>query len=205
VGKTTALRTMMGVLHPIAGRVLFDGVDVGALRPDRINRLGVSIVPEGRRLFPNLTLSENLKLASRPGGASMEEVFELFPKLKVLLRSRAETLSGGERQMVAIARALMVPSKLILLDEPFEGLAPAVVQEVREAVAKLTTRASLVIVEHHAETVLAMADRAYVLVNGKVAFGGPAATLAADVPLQERLLGVTHPNAIELPALEVAA
>jgi branched-chain amino acid transport system ATP-binding protein len=205
VGKTTALRTMMGVLHPIAGRVLFDGVDVGALRPDRINRLGVSIVPEGRRLFPNLTLAENLKLASRTGGASMEEVFELFPKLKLLMRSRAETLSGGERQMVAIARALMVPSKLILLDEPFEGLAPAVVQEVREAVAKLTTRASLVIVEHHAETVLAMADRAYVLVNGKVAFAGPAAMLAADVPLQERLLGVTHPNAIELPALEAVA
>jgi ABC-type branched-subunit amino acid transport system ATPase component/ABC-type branched-subunit amino acid transport system permease subunit len=205
VGKTTALRTMMGVLHPIAGRVLFDGVDVSALRPDRINRLGVSIVPEGRRLFPNLTLSENLKLASRPGGASMEEVFGLFPKLKLLVRSRAETLSGGERQMVAIARALMVPSKLILLDEPFEGLAPAVVQEVREAVAKLTTRASLVIVEHHAETVLAMADRAYVLVNGKVAFDGPAAALAADVPLQERLLGVTHPDAIDLPELEAAA
>jgi branched-chain amino acid transport system ATP-binding protein len=93
--------------------------------------------------------------------------------------------------MGAISRALMVPSRLILLDEPFEGLAPAVVQEVREAVAKLTSKASLVIVEHHAESVLAMADRAYVLVNGKVAFSGEAATLAADVALQERLLGIT--------------
>ncbi len=93
--------------------------------------------------------------------------------------------------MVAISRALMVPNRLILLDEPFEGLAPAVVQEVREAVAKLTTRASLVIVEHHAESVLAMADRAYVLVNGRVAFSGEAEVLASDTALQERLLGIT--------------
>jgi ABC-type branched-subunit amino acid transport system ATPase component/ABC-type branched-subunit amino acid transport system permease subunit len=205
VGKTTALRTMMGTLHPSSGRVLFGGVEVGGLRPDRINRLGISIVPEGRRLFPNLTLMENLKLGARPGGADLEEIFELFPRLKLHTHSRAETLSGGERQMVAIARALMVPSKLILLDEPFEGLAPAVVQEVRDAVAKLTTRASLVIVEHHAETVLAMADRAYVLVNGKVAFGGVAAALAADVALQERLLGVTHPDALETQKVEAVA
>jgi branched-chain amino acid transport system ATP-binding protein len=190
VGKTTALRTMMGVLQPSAGRVLFEGQDVRGLRTDRVNRLGISIVPEGRRLFPNLTVQENLRLATRTGGASMDEVFELFPKLKILLKSRAENLSGGERQMVAIARALMVPSKLILLDEPFEGLAPAVVQEVREAVSKLSRRASLVIVEHHAESVLAMVDRAYVLVNGQAAFSGPAATLAADHALQERLLGV---------------
>jgi branched-chain amino acid transport system ATP-binding protein len=204
VGKTTALRTITGVLHPAAGRVLFDGQDVSALRPDRINRLGISLVPEGRRLFPNLTVQENLKIATRPGGASLEEIHELFPKLKLLTRSRAENLSGGERQMVAISRALMVPSRLILLDEPFEGLAPAVVQEVREAVAKLTTRASLVIVEHHAASVLAMADRAYVLVNGKVAFGGTAAALAADTELQERLLGVAQAPSHDEPVLEVA-
>jgi branched-chain amino acid transport system ATP-binding protein len=202
VGKTTALRTMMGALHASSGRILFDGVDVSALSPDRINRLGVSIVPEGRRLFPNLTVLENLRLAARTGGASLDEVFELFPKLQRLTHSRAENLSGGERQMVAIARALMAPSKLILLDEPFEGLAPAVVQEVREAVAKLTTRASLVIVEHHAEAVLAMADRAYVLVNGKVAFGGSASLLAADSALQERLLGIVNAEAAARPVLE---
>ncbi len=161
------------------------------MRADEINRLGISLVPEGRRLFPNLTVEENLKLAARRGGASQEEICDLFPKLRILMRSLAENLSGGERQMVAISRALMVPSRLILLDEPFEGLAPAVVQEVREAVAKLTTKASLVIVEHHAESVLAMADRAYVLVNGKVAFSGDAETLAADTALQERLLGIT--------------
>ena len=192
VGKTTALRTITGTLPATAGRVLLDGRDIAGLRPDRINRLGISLVPEGRRLFPNLTVQENLRIAARAGGASQEEICELFPRLKKLLRSRAENLSGGERQMVAISRALMVPNCLILLDEPFEGLAPAVVQEVREAVAKLTTRASLVIVEHHAESVLAMADRAYVLVNGHVAYGGSAAGLASDVALQEKLLGVAQ-------------
>jgi len=192
VGKTTALRVITGVLKPSAGDIRLDGQAIGGARPDAINRLGISLVPEGRRLFPNLTVAENLKLAQRPGGASTDEVFELFPKLRVLTRSRAENLSGGERQMVAIARALMVPSRLILLDEPFEGLAPSVVQEVREAVAKLTARAALVIVEHHAQSVLGMADRAYVLVNGRVAYGGSAAELAADTALQEHLLGVTQ-------------
>jgi branched-chain amino acid transport system ATP-binding protein len=191
VGKTTALRAITGTLAIASGRIVFDGVDITRMRPDEINRLGISLVPEGRRLFPNLTVQENLKLAARSGGASPEEIYELFPKLKLLMKSRAENLSGGERQMVAISRALMVPSRLILLDEPFEGLAPSVVHEVREAVTKLTTRASLVIVEHHAESVLAMADRAYVLVNGRVAFSGAAETLAVDQALQERLLGIT--------------
>ncbi|MFG1228568.1 branched-chain amino acid ABC transporter ATP-binding protein/permease [Xanthobacter autotrophicus DSM 597] len=191
VGKTTSLRAITGVLPLAAGRITFDGKEISGLRPDEINRLGISLVPEGRRLFPNLTVEENLKLAARRGGASQEEICDLFPKLRGLMRQRAENLSGGERQMVAISRALMVPSRLILLDEPFEGLAPAVVQEVREAVAKLTRKASLVIVEHHAESVLAMADRAYVLVSGKVAFSGDAETLAGDIALQERLLGIT--------------
>jgi ABC-type branched-subunit amino acid transport system ATPase component/ABC-type branched-subunit amino acid transport system permease subunit len=192
VGKTTLLRSVTGTVPPSAGRIMFDGVDISRLRPDEINRLGISLVPEGRRLFPNLTVQENLKLAARPGGATQEEICDLFPKLAHLMRARAENLSGGERQMVAISRALMVPSKLILLDEPFEGLAPTVVQEVRDAVAKLTTRASLVIVEHHAESVLAMADRAYVLVNGRVAYSGTATDLAANRELQERLLGITQ-------------
>lgn len=204
VGKTTALRAITGTLPPSSGRILFDGREIGALRPDVINKLGVSLVPEGRRLFPNLTVAENLKIATRTGGATPEEIYDLFPKLRLLMRSRAENLSGGERQMVAISRALMVPSRLILLDEPFEGLAPAVVAEVREAVQKLTTRASLVIVEHHAESVLAMADRAYVLVNGRIAYGGSAADLAADTALQERLLGVTHGSGESAPSHNAA-
>ena len=131
-------------------------------------------MPEGRRLFPNLTVLDNLRLAMRAGGASLDDVFALFPKLKLLQRSKAESLSGGERQMLAIARALMVPAKLILLDEPFEGLAPTIVKEVMDALAQLRGRVAMVIVEHHAETVLPLVDRAYVLVNGRVAFEGTA-------------------------------
>ena len=153
---------------------------------------GISLVPEGRRLFPNLTVGENLRIAARPGGMSLDEVFGLFPHLRILQRSKAESLSGGERQMVAIARALMVPARMILLDEPFEGLAPAIVKEVMDALVRLRGRVSMVIVEHHAETVLPIVDRAYVLVNGRVAFEGSAKTLEFDAALQARLLGVVH-------------
>ena len=190
VGKTTTLRAITGVGQISHGSIYFDNNDITYSSPFDINRLGISMVPEGRRLFPNLTVLENLRLAQRPLGASMEEIYELFPKLKLLQRSKAESLSGGERQMVAIARALMVPSKIILLDEPFEGLAPSVVKEVMEAVVRLRSRASLVIVEHNADSVLSIADRAYVMVNGQMAYGGLTSELAANRGLQNRLLGV---------------
>jgi ABC-type branched-subunit amino acid transport system ATPase component/ABC-type branched-subunit amino acid transport system permease subunit len=192
VGKTTMLRAITGTVQKSAGRIIMDGKDVTHARPHEINRLGISIVPEGRRLFPNLTVMENLQIAARAGGASFDEIFELFPKLKILQRARAESLSGGERQMLAIARALTVPSRLILLDEPFEGLAPAVVQEVMDALVRLRGRAAMIIVEHHAETVLPIVDRAYVLVNGQVAYEGSAKMLEADHALQARLLGVVQ-------------
>lgn len=204
VGKTTTLRTVMGGCQTGAGRVLFDGRDITGARPYEINRLGVSIVPEGRRLFPNLTVRENLRLAARPGGISEEEAFALFPRLRTRQRAKAENLSGGERQMVAIARALVVPSRIVLLDEPFEGLAPAVVKEVMEAVAKLRGRVAMVIVEHHAETVLSLVDRAYVLVNGKVAYSGAAEELERDTALQHRLLGVVHPDEGDAPTRPAA-
>ena len=195
VGKTTLLRAIVGTLKLDAGSVAFAGSTISGLQPYLINRQGVSLVPEGRRLFPNLTVIDNLKLAARPGGASLDEVFELFPRLRERRKAKAENLSGGERQMVAIARALVVPSKLILLDEPFEGLAPAVVKEVMEALLKLRGKVAMVLVEHHAETVLPIVDRAYVLVNGRVAFEGDAVTLESDHDLQSRLLGVVQAEA----------
>jgi len=192
VGKTTTLRAITGTVAKSSGRITIGGADITTAKPYEINRLGISLVPEGRRLFPNLTVVENLRIAARAGGASLEAVFELFPKLRILQRSRAESLSGGERQMLAIARALMVPARVILLDEPFEGLAPAIVTEVMDALVRLRGKVAMVIVEHHAETVLPITDRAYVLVNGQVAYEGSARALEADAALQARLLGVVH-------------
>ena len=192
VGKTTTLRAITGTVRASSGHVTLDNAVITNARPYEINQRGISLVPEGRRLFPNLTVLDNLRLAMRAGGASVEDVWALFPKLKALQRSKAESLSGGERQMLAIARALMVPAKLILLDEPFEGLAPAIVKEVMDALAQLRGRVAMVIVEHHAESVLPLVDRAYVLVNGRVAFAGTAKMLQADHALQARLLGVVQ-------------
>ncbi len=192
VGKTTLLRAITGTLPIASGSVNFADQTISGRAPYLINRLGVSLVPEGRRLFPNLTVLDNLKLAMRPGGMSLDDVFDLFPRLKARQRARAENLSGGERQMVAIARALVAPSKLILLDEPFEGLAPAVVNEVMAALMKLRGRAAMVLVEHHAESVLPIVDRAYVLVNGTVAYEGDAVALETNPELQTRLLGVVQ-------------
>ncbi len=199
VGKTTALRAVTGTVRVSAGRVLLDGAEITNAPSYAINQRGISLVPEGRRLFPNLSTLDNLRIAARPGGASLEDVFTLFPKLRILQRSKAESLSGGERQMLAIARALMVPARLILLDEPFEGLAPSVVKEVMDALVRLRGRVSMIIVEHHAETVLPIVDRAYVLVNGRIAYEGSAKALEADPALQARLLGVVQQELVTAP------
>jgi branched-chain amino acid transport system ATP-binding protein len=195
VGKTTTLRAITGTVKSSSGSIILGGADITRARSFEINQRGISLVPEGRRLFPNLTVLDNLRVAMRPGGASLDDVYALFPKLRVLQKSKAESLSGGERQMLAIARALVVPAKLILLDEPFEGLAPTIVKEVMDALVKLRGKVAMVLVEHHAETVLPLVDRAYVLVNGQVAFEGTAKRLEEDAALQARLLGVVHQEA----------
>jgi ABC-type branched-subunit amino acid transport system ATPase component/ABC-type branched-subunit amino acid transport system permease subunit len=196
VGKTTTLRAITGTVGKSAGRITIDGTDITHARTYEINRLGISLVPEGRRLFPNLTVVDNLRLATRPGGASQDDVFNLFPKLRILQRSRAESLSGGERQMLAIARALVVPSRIILLDEPFEGLAPAIVKEVMDALVSLRGKVAMIIVEHHAESVLPIVDRTYVLVNGQVAYEGSALALEEDTATQQRLLGLVEAEVV---------
>ena len=190
VGKTTTLRTIMGALRPASGSIAFRGAGLARATPDRVNRLGISIVPEGRRIFPNLTVLDNLLLAARPGGARLDEVVELFPRLRQLAAARGETLSGGERQMLAIGRALMAPTSLMLLDEPLEGLAPSVVAEVLEAIARLRGRTSILIVEQKVDLTLRLADRAYAMVSGRVAYEGDAEALRQDEGLQVRLLGV---------------
>ena len=203
VGKTTLLKTLYGQLPPDAGVIMWQGKDIRRLMSHEINRLGVSIVPEGRRLFPNLTVTDNLRIAMRPGGMPIEEAFELFPRLKRVPNSRAANLSGGERQMVAVARALMAPTKLVLLDEPFEGLAPSVVSELMTALVALRGRVAMVLVEHHVEQVLSIVERVVVLVSGRVAWEGSAAELASDLPLQARLLGIVDVSD-EVPAAALA-
>ena len=189
-GKTTTLHTIMGALKPSRGRIVFGETDITHWSPDRINRQGIAIVPEGRRIFPNLTVLDNLLIAQRPGGWSLEETYELFPKLHILASSRGRDLSGGERQMLAIARALAAPTSLILLDEPLEGLAPSLVMEVLQAILKLRDRASILIVEQKIDLILPFAERAYVMVNGRIAHASDAASLHRDKALQVRLLGV---------------
>ncbi len=192
VGKTTLLKSLYGQLPSDAGVVMWQGKDITRMRSHEINRLGMSVVPEGRRLFPNLTVTDNLRIAMRPGGMPVEEAFVLFPRLKRVPHSRAANLSGGERQMVAVARALMAPTKLILLDEPFEGLAPSVVSELMTALVALRGRVAMVLVEHHVEQVLSVVERVVVLVSGRVAWEGSAAELASDPALQARLLGIVE-------------
>jgi len=193
VGKTTVLRAIMGAVKATSGRIVFGADDITGTARHLIARRGVAIVPEGRRLFPNLTIRDNLLIAQRRGGLTLTEAYRLFPRLEERAGVLAQNVSGGEKQMGAIARALMAPARLILLDEPFEGLAPAVVTELMDAIQTLRTRMAIILVEHHAEQVLSVVDRAYVLVNGQVAYEGTSAALAADHDLQARLLGVVEP------------
>ncbi|WP_298255816.1 ATP-binding cassette domain-containing protein [Bradyrhizobium sp.] len=190
VGKTTTLMTIMGLLKPSRGTMTFAGHDIASLSPDQVNKRGIAIVPEGRRIFPNLTVDENLTLAQRDGGWPMEEIYGLFPKLKTRRDARGENLSGGERQMLAIGRALCAPQRLILLDEPFEGLAPSVVAEVLAAIEQLRDKTSILLVEHKVDLVLDFADRAYVMVNGQIAYTGESRALRDDVETQTKFLGV---------------
>jgi len=192
-GKTTTLHSIMGAVPPRWGKVIYRGEELLRRTPEEIARRGIGLVPQGRRIFPNLTVLENLNIAARPGanGAwNPEKAFVLFPKLGTLRGSKGEQLSGGERQMLAIARALMGNPQLLLLDEPFEGLAPAVIEGVVRALEELKGRTTMVLVEQNADLALALADRAYVLNNGMVAHSGPATALRADPELRTRLLGV---------------
>ena len=171
---------------------LLDGAEITNAPSYEINQRGISLVPEGRRLFPNLTALDNLRIAARPGGASLDEVFTLFPKLRILQRSKAESLSGGERQMLAIARALMVPARVDPARRAVRRAGARCRQGSDGRAGAAARPRRMVIVEHHAETVLPIVDRAYVLVNGRVAYEGSAKALEADPALQARLLGVVQ-------------
>ncbi len=191
-GKTTTLRVISGLLHAKKGTVRFNGQDISRTPPHRIVELGISHVPEGRQLFPHMTVEENLALGSYIGRArprlkeSMEEQFAFFPRLKERRKQLAGTLSGGEQQMVAIARGLMTQPKLLLLDEPSLGLAPKIVEEVFEKIQEIGKRGlTVLIVEQNVVDGLSISNRGYVVENGAVELG--IGTSAQELLSNERL------------------
>ncbi len=190
-GKTTTLAAITGVVPPRRGRITYRGRDITGGAPEAIARQGVGLVPQGRRIFPNLSVLENLTIARRGhGGWTLERVFETFPRLHQLRHASGGTLSGGELQLLAIARALMGNVELLLLDEPFEGLAPTIVETVWNVLHALKGETTLLLVEQNADLALALAGRAYVINNGSIAWSGDATTLRAQDDLRRRLLGV---------------
>ena len=198
-GKTTTLRSLMGLTPPRSGSVKVFGTEVARLPTFRIAALGVGYVPEGRRIFPNLTVEENLKVPLvRPGPWSIERIYGLFPRLAERRTNRGRQLSGGEQEMLAIARALILNPRLLLLDEPSQGLAPLIVKEVFRVVATMREAGiSVLLVEQNVRVSLAIADRAYVLDEGKVVYSGAAAELAAD---EDRVRAMTGASAEEWAA-----
>jgi ABC-type branched-subunit amino acid transport system ATPase component len=195
-GKSTFLKTIAGLVPPASGTIEFQGRDIAGLPAPDIARSGVGYVPQGRGLFAGMTVAENLalgRLARKTDGSNgvvwdQQQIFEYFPRLKERIDIPADYLSGGEQQMAAVARALSGNVKLLLLDEPFEGLAPSVVGELFRVFDQLRKHASIVIVEHNLDLVLALADRVFVLERGAVFHTGPAAPLLTDLDYRKRIL-----------------
>ncbi|APW96714.1 ABC transporter ATP-binding protein [Halobiforma lacisalsi AJ5] len=196
-GKTTTLRTIMGILEPTSGRVVYRGDDVSGLDATRTAARGIALVPEERRIFPELTVKENLELADHGGAPeadslSVGEALEMFENLRERAGNAGSSLSGGEQQMLAIARALVGGADLVLLDEPTEGLAPYIVQDVMDIVERLNDRGiTVLLVEQNVHVCLELADRNYVINQGEIVYEGTSAELEADDEVLDRYLGVT--------------
>jgi branched-chain amino acid transport system ATP-binding protein len=199
-GKTTTLRAISGMLQPASGRISLAGTDITGMPSHEITKLGMAHSPEGRRVFPTLSIDDNLHLGAfprltgaRPRGdveSDRQRMFELFPRLKERRSQLAGTLSGGEQQMLAMARALMLQPDILLLDEPSMGLAPRLVEEVFSTIAQLKTqKVTMLLVEQFAAAALEVADYAYVLENGRVAISGEAKELKTDPAVRAAYLG----------------
>ncbi len=192
-GKSTTLKSLMGVVAPRTGSVMLDGIEISGKKSHAIAQAGMQLVHEERRIFGSLDVEENLVLAglTAPKRWPLERVYEMFPRLKERRGSRGTDLSGGEQQMLAIARALIRDPKIILLDEPFEGLAPVVVRVLMDACRELARSGqTIVLVEQNLAATLALAQRVYIINNGHIAHEGPAAELKARPEMLQRYLGV---------------
>jgi branched-chain amino acid transport system ATP-binding protein len=191
-GKSTTLKSLMGVVTPRAGTVMFDGVDIAGRKSHVIAQAGMQLVHEDRRIFGSLTVEENLVLAglTAAGRWPLDRIYAMFPRLKERSGSRGTDLSGGEQQMLAIARALVRDPKIILLDEPFEGLAPVIVRDLMAACRNLAAAGQTMLVEQNLAATLALAQRVYIINNGHIVHEGPAQDIKAQPALLQRYLGV---------------
>jgi branched-chain amino acid transport system ATP-binding protein len=195
-GKSTTLRTITGLLEPLEGRVVYEGEDISGKPTHKLVARGISMSPEGRGVFANLTVRENLQMGAylqknkSQIAADMQHAFELFPRLKEREMQNAGTLSGGEQQMLALGRALMSRPRLLLLDEPSLGLAPLVVHTIFEAIEEIRSKGTtILLVEQNAHAALKHSDRAYVLETGQIVMEGKSSDLAADPRIKEAYLG----------------
>lgn len=196
-GKTTTLRTIAGLVKPTAGRLAFEGEDITRLAPHEVVDRGITLIPEGRQLFPDMSVRENLLMGAYRRGARagqqarLDEVMDLFPRLRERLDQQSSSLSGGEQQMVAIARGMMARPKLLMFDEPSLGLAPIIVSQVFEVIAAIVAAgATVLIVEQNVFTTLKAADRGYVLENGTIVLSGRAEALLTDDHVRKAYLGI---------------
>ena len=196
-GKTTTLRTIAGLVKPTAGRLIFEGEDITRLAPHEVVDRGITLIPEGRQLFPDMSVRENLLMGAYRRGARagqqarLDEVMDLFPRLRERLDQQSSSLSGGEQQMVAIARGMMARPKLLMFDEPSLGLAPIIVSQVFEVIAAIVAAgATVLIVEQNVFTTLKAADRGYVLENGTIVLSDRAEALLTDDHVRKANLGI---------------
>ena len=200
-GKSTTLRSLIGLTHPREGKISVFGQQTTTWAPHRVAALGVGFVPEGRRIFANLSVDENLRVPlERSGPWTIPRVYELFPRLQERRTNKGRQLSGGEQEMLAIARALLLNPRLLMLDEPSQGLAPLIVKQVFEViVAARKEGMSVLLVEQNVRAAVEIADRAYVLDNGSIAYEGPAAEFAKD---EERVRALAGASAESWDAVE---
>jgi branched-chain amino acid transport system ATP-binding protein len=204
-GKTTCISTIIGLLRPREGDIRLYGEPIAGLNPERIARLGIGLVPQGRRIFPSLSVRENLIVAAQRRNTgnrpwSLDRIYDLFPRLRERHTQFAGTLSGGEQQMLAIGRALMGNPRVLLLDEPSEGLAPLIVAEVGRTISRLKEeKQSIVLVEQNLKLALEVADTAVILNTGRCVFSGQTSELQDNETLIAQNLGVHHAHEIEHP------
>jgi branched-chain amino acid transport system ATP-binding protein len=196
-GKSTLLQTVAGMVRPVSGEILYEGRRISGLPPHRVAAMGVSLVPEEGWLYPQMTVGENLLMGAYPGAARrgcqgrMDEVFDLFPRLKERIRQNAETLSGGERQMLAVGRGLMSHPKLLMLDEPSLGLAPIIIKEILKTLVRINTeeKTTILLTEQNIFHALNLSRHGYLLENGKMVLEGPSAELLRNEHIKKNYLG----------------